>query len=87
MTTADEVKPEQGDGRICSICKSPVDLQREGGIVGFFGVCPVAFCVWCYASLVDMVRQGCARCHDDGDDYDGDDYDDDYGNDEGRTIN
>lgn len=46
----------------CSICNSPVDLDGEGGIAGNFGICPVAFCVWCHASIVDMVTQSCSRC-------------------------
>ena len=60
-------KEEAWSGLTCSICGSPVDLEGEGGIAGDFGICPVAFCVWCYASIVDMVTQGCARCHDDED--------------------
>jgi len=58
-------KPEQdeeGAGLTCSICEGPVDLEDEGGIAGNFGLCPVAFCVWCYASIIDMVSQGCERC-------------------------
>ena len=49
-------------GLTCSICDSPVDLDGEGGIAGNFGICPVAFCVWCHASIVDMVTQSCSRC-------------------------
>ena len=52
----------------CSICNSPGDLDGEGGIAGDFGVCSVAFCVWCHASIVDMVSQGCSRCQEDTDD-------------------
>ena len=47
---------------ICSICDTPVDLENEGGIAGNFGIVPVAFCVYCYASIVDMVSQRCLRC-------------------------
>ena len=46
----------------CSICDSPFDLEGEGGIHGFFGVCEVAFCVWCYASIIDMVESNCFQC-------------------------
>ena len=46
----------------CSICDSPFDLESEGGISGYFGMCEVAFCVWCYASITDMVEKGCLRC-------------------------
>lgn len=51
-----------GAGLTCSICGSGFDIESEGGIEGLFGICPVAFCVWCYASIVDMVSQGCLRC-------------------------
>jgi hypothetical protein len=54
-------------GLTCSVCSSPVDLEEEGGIAGDFGMIPVAFCVWCYASIVDMVSQGCLRCQEDED--------------------
>ena len=39
----------------CSICESPMD--EDEGIVGEFGILPVQFCVWCSASLTDMVIQ------------------------------
>lgn len=41
---------------ICSICDSEYDAD-EGGIQGHFGIMPVTFCVWCYSSIVDMVKQ------------------------------
>lgn len=41
----------------CSICSSDFDLAGEGGEIGYFGIIPVAFCPWCLASLVDMVKQ------------------------------
>jgi len=40
----------------CSICESEIDLDA-GDIQGDFGITPVAFCVWCYSSIVDMVKQ------------------------------
>tara|TARA_R110000824_G_scaffold7831_9_gene35432 strand:- start:577 stop:990 length:414 start_codon:yes stop_codon:yes gene_type:complete len=46
----------------CSVCDSVFDIEAEGGIAGDFGVCPVAFCPWCFSSMVDMVQQGCYRC-------------------------
>ena len=40
----------------CNTCGCVID-EDEGGIVGEFGMLPVAFCVWCLPSLVDMVIQ------------------------------
>ena len=40
----------------CNICDSEIE-QDNGDIVGNFGVSPVAFCVWCYSSMTDMVIQ------------------------------
>ena len=40
----------------CSICEAEIDLDA-GDIQGDFGITPVAFCVWCYSSIVDMVKQ------------------------------
>ena len=46
----------------CSVCDSIFDIEAEGGIAGEFGICPVAFCPWCFSSMVDMIQQGCYRC-------------------------
>ena len=40
----------------CNICDSEIE-QDNGDIVGQFGICPVAFCVWCVSSMTDMVIQ------------------------------
>ena len=40
----------------CNICDSEID-EDNGDIVGYFGNSPVAFCVWCYSSITDMVIQ------------------------------
>ena len=40
----------------CNICDSEID-QEAGDIIGEFGICPVAFCVWCMSSMTDMVIQ------------------------------
>mgnify|MGYP003136828333 FL=1 len=40
----------------CTICSSDID-EGAGDIVGYFGISPVSFCVWCYSSLTDMVIQ------------------------------
>ena len=39
----------------CSICNGEFD-EKEEGEQGYFGIIPVAFCVWCYSSIVDMVH-------------------------------
>ena len=40
----------------CNICDSDIN-QDNGDIVGHFGITPIAFCVWCYSSITDMVIQ------------------------------
>lgn len=41
---------------VCSICGSDYD-DDAGGFQGYFGICPVTFCEWCYSSILDMTRQ------------------------------
>ena len=40
----------------CNICASEIE-EDNGDIVGYFGICPVAFCVWCMSSMTDMIIQ------------------------------
>ena len=40
----------------CNICDSDIE-EDNGDIVGYFGICPVSFCVWCLSSMTDMVIQ------------------------------
>ena len=40
---------------MCSICEAI--MENDEGIVGEFGILPVAFCVWCTTSMTDMVIQ------------------------------
>jgi len=40
----------------CNICGSDID-EEAGDIVGYFGISPVSFCVWCMSSMTDMVIQ------------------------------
>ena len=40
----------------CSICDSDIE-EDSGDINGYFGICPVSFCVWCMSSMTDMVIQ------------------------------
>ena len=63
MAWAEEA--EERTGLTCSICESGFDIEIEGEIVSFFGIRSVAFCTWCYASIVYMVSLGCSRCIED----------------------
>tara|TARA_R100000700_G_C3050373_1_gene70013 strand:- start:70 stop:297 length:228 start_codon:yes stop_codon:yes gene_type:complete len=45
-----------GDDITCNICDSEIE-EDAGDVVGYFGISHVAFCVWCYTSLTDMVIQ------------------------------
>ena len=40
----------------CSICDSELE-EENGDIIGYFGISPVGFCVWCMSSITDMVIQ------------------------------
>ena len=39
-----------------NICSTTID-EEQGDIIGYFGICPVSFCVWCMSSMTDMVIQ------------------------------
>ena len=45
-----------GDEHKCSVCSCDF-TDDEGGVIGYFGILPVAFCPTCYSSMVDMVSQ------------------------------
>jgi hypothetical protein len=40
----------------CSVCDCKID-QNNGDIIGDIGILPVAFCVWCYTGIRDMIEQ------------------------------
>ena len=40
----------------CSVCNCKIE-EEQGDIIGYFGICQTAFCVWCLSSLTDMVIQ------------------------------
>ena len=48
-----------GDQHKCNVCLSEF-TEGEGGVLGYFGILPVAFCPTCYSSMVDMVSQDLA---------------------------
>jgi hypothetical protein len=43
-----------GTDHKCNVCQCDF-TDDEGGIQGYFGILPVAFCPTCYASMCDMV--------------------------------
>ena len=45
-----------GEDHKCNVCACDF-TDDEGGILGYFGILPVAFCPTCYSSMVDMVQQ------------------------------
>jgi len=45
-----------GDNHKCNVCACEF-TEDEGGVLGYFGILPVAFCPNCYSSMVDMVSQ------------------------------
>jgi hypothetical protein len=40
----------------CSVCSSEYD-EECGGVQGYFGILPVTFCEYCFASVIDMAKQ------------------------------
>ena len=40
----------------CSVCGADTDFHA-GGIAGYWGIMPVAFCEWCFSSMMDMASQ------------------------------
>ena len=44
----------------CNVCQCDFD-DDEGGVQGYLGILPVAFCPTCFAGLCDMVEQLNAR--------------------------
>ena len=45
-----------GTDHVCSVCSCDY-TDDEGGILGYFGILPVAFCPFCFSSMCDMVEQ------------------------------
>ena len=42
---------------VCSVCGTDTDFEGRGGIAGYWGIMPVAFCEWCLSSMMDMASQ------------------------------
>jgi len=51
----DGLQHTEGDNE-CSVCE--IDFSDdEGGMLGYIGIIPVAFCPTCYVGVCDMVEQ------------------------------
>lgn len=48
-----------GTDHRCNVCECNY-TDDEGGIQGYFGMLPVAFCPTCYSCMTDMVSQDLA---------------------------
>jgi hypothetical protein len=45
-----------GEEHKCNVCSCEFS-DEEGGVLGYFGILPVAFCPMCFSSICDMVEQ------------------------------
>jgi hypothetical protein len=45
-----------GEDHKCSVCSCDF-TEDEGGVLGYFGILPVAFCPTCFSSMLDMAEQ------------------------------
>ena len=45
-----------GTDHVCNVCQCDF-TDDEGGVQGYLGILPVAFCPTCFAGLCDMVEQ------------------------------
>jgi hypothetical protein len=51
----DGLQHTEGENK-CSICQTDF-TDDEGGMLGYIGILPVAFCPFCYSGICDMVEQ------------------------------
>ena len=56
MERAADAEDPNCDMDECRTCGASID-EEQGDIRGYFGILPMAFCVWCMSSLTDMVIQ------------------------------
>ena len=54
--TGEEKDIERVPQTECSVCESYFSIDDEGGITGYFGILMVAFCPFCFSSMIDMVK-------------------------------
>ena len=51
----DGLQHTEGENK-CSVCQTDF-TDDEGGMLGYIGILPVAFCPFCYSGICDMVEQ------------------------------
>ena len=51
----DGLQHTEGENK-CSVCQTDF-TDDEGGMLGYIGILPVAFCPFCFAGICDMVEQ------------------------------
>ena len=51
----DGLQHVEGENK-CSVCQTDF-TDDEGGMLGYIGILPVAFCPFCYSGICDMVEQ------------------------------
>ena len=51
----DGLQHTEGENK-CSVCQTDF-TDDEGGMLGYIGTLPVAFCPFCYSGICDMVEQ------------------------------
>lgn len=42
---------------VCSVCDCSFNAEEEGGVIGDFGILPVAFCPNCFTCMLEMADQ------------------------------
>ena len=45
------------DFKKCTICDIKFEIEKEGGLQGFFGIIPVVFCEFCFNCVLDLADQ------------------------------
>jgi hypothetical protein len=51
----DGLQHVEGDNK-CNICQTDF-TDDEGGMLGYIGILPIAFCPFCYSGICDMMDQ------------------------------
>jgi hypothetical protein len=45
------------DTKRCTVCEIKFDIEKEGGVQGYFGIIPVTFCEYCIDCIVNLADQ------------------------------